>query len=102
MSPSPESKVPELLTDEEIEEITQLAYTGGKGDPQRDVRRLLMHIEILDKGHRYFLARRDVLRSDPSDPYYRKKREHETEAFATACSAQTVAEQATERRRMGL
>lgn len=38
--------MPELLTDEEIEAITVAAYTGGKGDPERDVRRLLMHIEI--------------------------------------------------------
>jgi hypothetical protein len=102
MSPSPESKVPELLTDEEIEAITKAAYTGGKGDPQRDVRRLLMHIEILDKGHRFFLARRDVLRSGYSDPDYRKKLAHETEAFKIAYEAQKAAEAAAERRRLGL
>lgn len=38
--------MPELLTDEEIEAITRAAYTGGKGDPERDVRRLLMHTEV--------------------------------------------------------
>jgi hypothetical protein len=94
--------MPDLLTDEEIEAITKAAYTGGKGDPERDVRRLLMHIEILDKAHRYFLARREVLRADSSDPDYRKKRAQETEAFASACSAQTAAEQAADRRRLGL
>jgi hypothetical protein len=94
--------MPELLTDEEIEAITKAAYTGGKGDPERDVRRLLMHIEVLEKGHRFFLVRREVLRSDPSDPYYWKKREHETAAFATAYQAQKAAEEAADRRRMGL
>lgn len=90
--------MPELLTDEEIEAIT----TGGKGDPERDVRRLLMHIEVLDKGHRFFLARRDVLRSGYSDPYYRQKLAHETEAFKIAHDAQDAAVKAAELRRLGL
>lgn len=34
-----------LMSDEELEAISKLAYGGGKGDPQRDVRRLLMHID---------------------------------------------------------
>jgi hypothetical protein len=92
--------MPELLTDEEIEAITRLAYGGGKGDPQRDVRRLLMHIDILDKGHRFFLARRDVLQSGYGHPYYREKVAHETDAFKVACEAHDAGEKAAEQRRL--
>jgi hypothetical protein len=41
-----EIRVPKVLTDAEIEHLNKLAYLGGKGDPQRDVRRLLMHAEV--------------------------------------------------------
>jgi hypothetical protein len=92
--------VPELLTDEEIEAIAKLAYCGGKGDPQRDVRRLLMHIDVLDKGHRFFLARRDVLQSGYSSPYRREKLAHETEAYKIACEAHDAGEKAAQQRRL--
>lgn len=37
-----------LMSDEELEAISKLAYGGGKGDPQRDVRRLLMHVDAMN------------------------------------------------------
>jgi hypothetical protein len=91
--------MPELLTDEEIEAITKLAYNGGKGDPQRDVRRLLMHIQILDKAHRYLLARRDLAQSSESDPYWNQKYAHERDAYKVACEAHDAGEKAAEHRR---
>jgi hypothetical protein len=94
--------MPELLTDEEIEAITRAAYTGGKGDPERDVRRLLMHIEVLDKAHRFFLAYRDRADSPSSDPYRRQKYEHECDAYKIACETQDKAEEAARKRRLGL
>lgn len=92
--------MPELLTDEEIEAITKLAYNGGKGDPQRDVRRLLMHIDVLDKGHRFFLAYRDVARSSESDPYASEKVTHQIDAYKVACETHDAAEKAAEQRRL--
>lgn len=37
-----------LLPKSELDRISKLAYMGGPGDPQRDVRMLLMHIDALE------------------------------------------------------